>query len=68
MFNCNKEHSFKSVHLFHVSMSVANRLEEMQRDFFVIGEDFKYHLVDWRLICKPSREVGMGLRKLVIFD
>jgi hypothetical protein len=38
-----------------VLTSVAHRIEKLQRDFLWvgIGDEFKYHLVNWRTICAP---------------
>jgi hypothetical protein len=48
--------------LFAVLASVAHRIEKLQRDFLWggIGEEFKYHLVNWHTICAPIQQGGLG--------
>jgi hypothetical protein len=38
---------------FPIPMGVANRLDKLQRDFLwgSIGDEFKFHLVNWSTIC-----------------
>jgi hypothetical protein len=42
----------------------------LQRDFLWggIGEEFKYHLVNWLKVCTPISEGGLGFRKLLMFN
>jgi hypothetical protein len=41
--------------LFPIPSSVANRMEKIQRNFLWggLGDEFKYHLVNWHSICLP---------------
>ena len=50
--------------LFPVPSSVAHRIEKLQRDFLWggLGDEFKYHLVNWHTICAPIQQGGLGLR------
>ena len=43
--------------------SVAKRIEKLQRDFLWsgIGEEHKFHLVNWTQICKPVQNGGLGI-------
>jgi hypothetical protein len=56
--------------LFPIPSSVANRIEKLYRDFLWggLGDDFKYHLVCWSLVCTPIPEGGLGLRNLRMFN
>ncbi|XP_028099815.1 uncharacterized protein LOC114299299 [Camellia sinensis] len=59
---------FMSLHV--ILASVVARLQKLQRDFLWGdgGEDFKYHLVDWRRICQPKEVGGLGVRSVVQFN
>ena len=50
-------------------MSVAHRIEKLQRDFLWggIGDEFKYHLVNRCTICAPIQQGGLGLRQIIPF-
>jgi hypothetical protein len=49
--------------LFPILASVASRIKKLHRDFLWggIGEEFKYHLVNWSMICSPILEGGLGI-------
>jgi hypothetical protein len=49
------------LYLFPILVGVTNRLEKLQRDFIWegIGDEFKFHLVNWSTIC--SSKVSGGL-------
>lgn len=42
---------------------MRKKLERMERDFLWKGgeADFKYHLVNWKSVCKPIRDDGVGI-------
>jgi len=42
-------------------------LEKLQRDFLWggVGDEFKFHLVNWRTICSSKASGGLGVRSLV---
>jgi hypothetical protein len=56
--------------LFAVPASVAHRIEKLQRDFLWggLGNEFKYHLVNWRTLCAPIQQGGLGLRQIIPFN
>jgi len=56
--------------LFPLLVSVASRIEKLQRDFSWVGlgNEFKYHLVNWFKVCNPILEGGMGIKNLVMFN
>lgn len=33
-----------------------------------MGEEFKYHLVNWKQVCTPICSSGLGIRNLVLFN
>jgi hypothetical protein len=51
-------------------VGVANRLERLQRDFLWgdIGDEFKFHLVNWMRICTSINSSGLGVRNLIQFN
>jgi hypothetical protein len=56
--------------MFPIPRNVATRIKKLQRDFLSggIGEEFKYHLVNWSKVCTPISEGGLGIRNLVMFN
>lgn len=64
--------SFNSLYLLFVSVpsSITKRFEKVQRDFLYggMGEELKYHLVDWESISAPIQQGGLGIRPVVPFN
>jgi hypothetical protein len=53
--------------LFPILARVANRLEKLQRDFLWggIGDEFKFHLVNWPTICSSKASGGLGVKNMI---
>jgi hypothetical protein len=51
-------------------MSVAKWIERLQRDFLwgSVGDDFKFHLVNWSKVCMNKEVGGLGIRNLIQFN
>jgi hypothetical protein len=56
--------------LFPIPSSVASRIEKLYQDFLWngIGEEFKFHLVNWPKVCSPISSGGLGIRNLRLFN
>ena len=55
--------------LFRMPMSVARRLEKLQRDFLWGGlMERKTHLVKWGVVCGDKENGGLGIRKFTIMN
>ena len=49
---------------------MANRIARLQHDFLWggLGDEPKFHLVDWSLVCTPFASGGLGIRNLRTFN
>jgi hypothetical protein len=56
--------------IFPLPVGVANRLERFPKDFLWsgIGDEFKFHLVNWARVCCPIKSGGLGVRNLLQFN
>jgi hypothetical protein len=56
--------------LFPIPSSIAHRIEKIQRDFLWggLGDEVKYHLVNWHQICRPIQEGGLGVKQMVALN
>jgi hypothetical protein len=56
--------------LLPIPAAVAKRIVSIQCGFLWggMGEEFKFHLVNWRKVCYPVREGGLGIRNLRCFN
>ena len=56
--------------LFPLPVSVANKLEAIQRRFLwgSFGSNFKFHLGRYNIIKNPISEGGLGVRDLRLFN
>ena len=56
--------------LFPIPAFVANHITRFQRDFLWggLGDEPKFHLVDWSTVCTPLSSGGLGIRNLRTFN
>lgn len=58
----------KPSHLFHFAFSLPARVANVMEKIFIkklwggMGEEFKFHLVNWNSICKPIQQGCSGIR------
>jgi hypothetical protein len=53
--------------LFPIPVSVAKKLERLQREFLWsgMGDEAKLHLVNWHRVCTPIKASGLGVRNVI---
>ena len=51
-------------------MKVANHIKKIQCDFLWggLGDEFKYHSVNWSKVHSPISVGGLGIRKMLDFN
>jgi hypothetical protein len=56
--------------LFPIPVSVANRLNKLRSDFLWggIGDEAKFHFVNWNMICTPLHSSGLGVHNFIHFN
>jgi hypothetical protein len=56
--------------LFPVPVSVVKKLERLQREFLWngMGDETKFHLVNWHKACSPIKVGGLGVRNIIKFN
>ena len=56
--------------LFPIPMSLAHRIEKLQRDFVWGGlaDEHKFHLVNWQQLYSPIQNGGLGIRRVAGFN
>jgi hypothetical protein len=56
--------------LFPIPVSVAKKLEQHQREFLWngMGDETKFHLVNWHRVCTPIKADGLGVRNVINFN
>jgi hypothetical protein len=56
--------------LFPIPVSVAKKLERLQREFLWsgFGDETKFHLVNWHRVCTPVKAGGLGVRNVINFN
>ena len=49
---------------------MANRIEKLQRNFIWggIGDEPKFHLVKWAIVCSPIASCSLGIRKVRLLN
>jgi len=56
--------------LFPIPVNVAKKLEWLQREFMWsgMGDETKFHLVNWHRVCTPIKAGGLGVRNVINFN
>lgn len=67
----NASSVIKSPGLLHIPVQMpdvsSERVGKLHRDFLGQGKESKkrFHLVDWKSVCKPRKSGGLGIKSLV---
>jgi len=56
--------------LFPIPVSVAKKLERLQREFLWsgMGNETKFHLVNWHRVCFPIKDGGLGVHNFIKYN
>jgi len=56
--------------LFPISAIVVNQIAKIQNNFLWggLGDEPKFHLVKWAIVCTPLSSGGLGIRKVRLFN
>jgi hypothetical protein len=56
--------------LFPIPVSVTKKLEQLQNEFLWsgMGDETKFHLINWHRVCSPIKVGGLGVRNIIKFN